>query len=53
MSDYTEDDLLEQEEDEEEQKEYEPALCRSCDGSGEGMADGRICRACDGWGIER
>ena len=31
----------------------EPAICATCNGSGEGMYDGTRCMDCHGWGIER
>ena len=33
--------------------EDEPDYCRVCDGTGEGMMDGRSCRYCRGTGFER
>lgn len=30
--------------------DYEPGICPTCNGSGEGMFDGTTCSDCRGWG---
>jgi DnaJ-class molecular chaperone len=36
----------------EQDEQFEPDLCATCNGSGEGMYDGSTCSACKGSGVE-